>query len=217
LKIPVNKDFKHGLITVEAAKQVIKLGPLEFRIAGPSKANLKALQDEWLEWLDKAEEKLSSDPAAAAMADKSIPNLSSIVVLAKCDGKTLLLTGDARGDHILSGLKGTGLAKGGKLHVDVLKVQHHGSDRNATRRFFDAVTAETYVISANGKYGNPDLDTLTWIVESAHDQQRQIRLVLTNETDSTKELQKRFKPSSFNYTVATLDSSRHSLEVTLSS
>src|SRR5262249_5599545 len=153
----------------------------------------------------------------AAMADKSIPNLSSIVVLAKCNGKTLLLTGDARGDHILGGLEAARLAKDGKIHVDVLKVQHHGSDRNASRGFFDAVTAETYVISANGKYGNPDLDTLTWIVESARAQQRQIQLVITNHTDSTKELQKKFKPSTFNYAVAALDSGRHSLEVTLSS
>jgi beta-lactamase superfamily II metal-dependent hydrolase len=218
LKIPVNKDFKNGPIMVEAAKQVIKLGPLELRIAGPNKANLKALHDEWLEWLDKVEEKISSDPAAAAaMADRSIPNLSSIVVLAKCNGRTLLLTGDARGDHILNGLKAAGLAKGRKIHVDVLKVQHHGSDRNASRGFFDAVTANTYVISANGKYGNPDLETLTWIVESARDQQRHIQLILTNQTDSATELQKRFKPSAFNYKVTILDSGRHSLEVALSS
>ena len=43
----------------------------------------------------------------------------------------MLLTGDARGDKILRG-DGTGrdAKKGGKKHVDILKVPHHGSDNN---------------------------------------------------------------------------------------
>ena len=55
----------------------------------------------------------------------------------------------------------------GTFHVDVLKVMHHGSDRNATKTFFKRVTADTYVLSANGNPDNPDLATLIWIVESA--------------------------------------------------
>ena len=136
LKIPTNRDFANDLILVETARQGISFGPLEFRIAGPNKANLKALQTEWLEWLAKTAAKISSDPTSAAMSDRSVPNLSSIVLLATCNGKTVLLTGDARGDHILAGLNTAKLAKRGKFHVDVLKVQHHGSDRNANSGFF---------------------------------------------------------------------------------
>jgi len=216
LKISVNKAFSNDLIMVETAKRAIKLGPLELRIAGPNKADLGKLRKEWLEWLDRAEEKMSSAPAAAAMMDRSIPNLSSIVALAKCDSKTLLLTGDARGDHIINGLKSAGLAKGGKLHIDVLKVQHHGSRRNANPEFFAAVTADTYVISANGKYDNPDFDTLAWIVESARQRQRPIALVTTNETDSTRELQKKFKPPAYDYSLTSLAPGKHSLALTLS-
>jgi hypothetical protein len=215
LKVPTNKGFPNDLILVETAKQGISFGPLELRIAGPNKANLKALQTEWLEWLAKTAEKIASDPASAAMADRSIPNLSSIVMLAKCNGKTVLLTGDARGDHILAGLNTAKLAKRGKLHVDVLKVQHHGSDRNATREFFRSLTADTYVLSANGKYGNPDFATLQWIVESARARQRPITLVVTNETEGTRELQKKLDPGVYGYTLTALPPGKHSLAITL--
>jgi beta-lactamase superfamily II metal-dependent hydrolase len=159
---------------------------------------------------------MASDPSAAAMADTSIPNLSSIVLLAKCDGKTLLLTGDARGDHILNGLDAAKLSENGKLHVDVLKVQHHGSERNTTRKFFDAITADTYVLSANGRYGNPDYATLKWIVESAHEQRRRITLVITNDTNASKKLRKTLKPSTYGYDVVTLGSTEHNVTITLS-
>jgi beta-lactamase superfamily II metal-dependent hydrolase len=215
LNIVANKDFVDNLILVETANQGIEFGPLELRIAGPNRANLKALQAEWLEWLAKTAAKVASDPAAAAMVDRSIPNLSSVVLLATCDGKTVLLTGDARGDHIVAGLNTAKLAERGKLPVDVLKVQHHGSERNASADFFQSVTADTYVLSANGKYGNPDLTTLQWIVESARTRQRPITLVVTNETDSTRELQKKFDPTVYGYALKALPPGQHSVAVTL--
>ncbi len=95
----------------------------------------------------------------------------------------MLLTGDARGDHIRAGLVAAGLAKGKKLHVDVLTVPQHGSRRNLDEAFFRSVTADTYVISAGGRYGQPDLETLQWIVSSAKGRPRSITLVVTNETE----------------------------------
>jgi hypothetical protein len=59
-----------------------------------------------------------------------------------------ILTGDARGDKILEGLELVGLLeKGGNMHVDVLKVPHHGSDNNMAPIFFTRVTADHYVFS----------------------------------------------------------------------
>ena len=76
--------------------------------------------------------------------DESVPNLSSIVVLAELGGKSMLLTGDARGDKILEGMELAGLLKkGGKRHVDLLKVPHHGSDNNMETIFFERVTGRS--------------------------------------------------------------------------
>ena len=36
-----------------------------------------------------------------------------------------------------------------------------------TKAFFTRVTADFYEASANGRDGNPDLNTLVWIVEAA--------------------------------------------------
>jgi hypothetical protein len=108
------------------------------------------------------------EAAAAAFLDQSIPNLSSVVVLAKLGAKTMLLTGDARGDLILQSLRDCKLlAKtGGTVHFDILKMPHHGSDRNMRKDFLEFVTADHYVFSANGKDGNPDPPTFKMLFDA---------------------------------------------------
>jgi hypothetical protein len=106
--------------------------------------------------------------AAAAFLDDSIPNLSSVVVLATLGGKSMLLTGDARGDLILDSLRDCKLLpkKGGTVHFDVLKMPHHGSDRNMRKDFLEFVTADHYVFSADGKNGNPDPPTFKMLFDA---------------------------------------------------
>src|SRR5207248_827400 len=95
-------------------------------------------------------------------------NLSSIIVLATLAGKSMLLTGDARGDEVIHGLEQAGLKKHGQpFHVDLLKIPHHGSQRNVAPEFFQQVTADHYVISSDGeKFSNPDIPTLRWLSEA---------------------------------------------------
>jgi len=215
LKLPLNKDFQNDLIMLETAPQQIKFGKLTLRVVGPNQANLDELRAEWLEWLAKTEEKMA-DPSTLANADTSVPNLSSIVLLAECDGKTMLLTGDARSDHVLKGLQHAGLMTDGKLHIDVLKVAHHGSNRNHTAKFFKTVTADTYVISANGKDDNPDYETLKWIVEAAKSAGRQIEIIVTNNTPSTKKIKQTHKPALHGYRLTVKPKADHSIELQLS-
>jgi hypothetical protein len=61
--------------------------------------------------------------------------------------------GDALGDHILDGLEKGGHLVDGKMHLDVLKLPHHGSERNITPTFFKNITADVYLASANGRTG----------------------------------------------------------------
>lgn len=122
----------------------------------------------------------------AAFVDRSVFNLASLVILAELGGKRMLLPGDARGDDILEGLEEAGLMtdfrvevtekrrgrrparqveKGG-IHVDLLKLPHHGSDRNVTTDFFRRVRADRYVISGDGRFGNPEPTTFEMIFEA---------------------------------------------------
>lgn len=218
LNIPINPGFANDLICVDYALEPIEMSDLKLYVVGPTQKNLDELEHEWQDWLDKhADDIASGDPMLAEKADQSIPNLSSIMLLARIDGKSILLTGDGRSDHLLQGLEQAGLTDDkGCLHVDVYKFPHHGSDRNVTREFFYKVTADQYVVSANGKYGNPDLATLIWAIEAAKDQNRSIEILATNGTSSINNLMKNYKPEEYGYHLTIMPSGAHSMPVELS-
>jgi beta-lactamase superfamily II metal-dependent hydrolase len=94
------------------------------------------------------------------------PNLASLMFLAREGDQTILLTGDGHSQDILKGLEHLGvLAPGDHIHVNVLKVQHHGSEHNIDGPFCDRVSADHYVFSGNGEHENPDLDVLELIFD----------------------------------------------------
>ncbi|KYG20987.1 hypothetical protein SE92_12575 [Bradyrhizobium sp. AT1] len=164
-----NHKFKGKLILAAETAKPVTLGDLTITVVGPMQPELLALQEEHDKWLraQKEKKKKSPEAALAAFVDESIPNLSSIVVLAELGGKTMLLTGDARGDKILEGMEQAGLLKaGGKKHVDLLKVPHHGSDNNMETIFFNRLPADHYVFSGDGEHGNPERATLEMLLQA---------------------------------------------------
>jgi hypothetical protein len=215
LQIPINNGLPSELITVDNASGPLVFDNLELTVVGPTQANLEALEQQWVNWLDTQENNiLSDDPFVMANSDRSVPNLSSIMFLAKADNRTMLLTGDGRSDHLLEGLAQAGLLdEDGRMHINVLKLPHHGSDRNMTKTFFRKITADIYVASANGRDGNPDLATLIWLVEAAKEQQRQVEIVVTNQTPSVEKLLEEYPENEFGYTVRILASGQHHIVV----
>lgn len=170
LKLRLNAPFQSFVKQDEAdpAAQFMLEGHLTITTIGPMQAQLAALQaahDKWLVDNDKASD--SPEAALAAFSDRSVPNLSSIVIQVEQAGETMLLTGDARGDHILTGLREAGLlTDGGVYEVDVLKAPHHGSDNNVDDSFFEQVRATHYVFSGDGKHGNPERETFNMLFRS---------------------------------------------------
>jgi len=163
----VNAELAPALLTSAAASFLLQ--GLRVRIVGPSKAEIDALQAEFDTFLKDSH--LGTPAALAAYADGSIPNLSSIVCLVSLGSgntkRTILFTGDARGDKIIQGLRDAKLLDADqRIDIDILKVPHHGSDRNADPGFFETIRARHYVLSGNGLYGNPDAAVLRWIAEA---------------------------------------------------
>ena len=157
LSVQANPEFDNHLVL--AAPDEVAITPdLTFVVAGPMERELGNLKKDHNDWLKALKAKgMTPEEALAAYVDTSVSNLSSIVVLARAGGKTILLTGDARGDKILHGLEQVGLLGAGQsMHVDVLKVPHHGSANNLETAFFERVTADHYVFSGNGEHGNPE-------------------------------------------------------------
>ena len=179
LDFPLNPEFDEKLILAEENTEALDMGDgLKFTVVGPMLPELKKLHKKHQDWLKalKKEGKTAED-ALSAYIDDSVPNLSSIVVLAECGGKRMLLTGDARGDKVLKGLKMVGLIEdGGKMHVDILKVPHHGSSANLDNDFFERITADHYVFSGDGEHGNPERASLEMLQKARGDSDYLIHL-----------------------------------------
>jgi hypothetical protein len=160
LGLKANGVFGQPLVMAVAKGKPQTIGNgLSLRVIGPQKEELLALQKEHDDFLEAQKEKRTS--SLASFTDTSVPNLSSIVVLAEVSGKRILLTGDARGDKVLSGLELVGALKPrGTIDVDVVKMPHHGSARNLAPEFFQRIRAPHYVFSGDGENGNPDRETL---------------------------------------------------------
>ncbi len=208
LEIPINPQFVPQLLLCsDDAPATIKYGRLNLCLVGPTRQNLEKMRKKWIAWLKQQEKRrMAADRGAAsetaAMIDESIPNLSSIMVLCESGGKSILLTGDGRWDDLLRGLdQARRLDAQGKMHVTVLKLPHHGSRRNVTRKFFKTITADKYVICADGKYDNPDFATLQWLVETAREDRRSIEIFVTNTTASTSQVLKNYPSDKYGYRI----------------
>jgi hypothetical protein len=181
LEFPLNPEFD-GKLILAPHEEAIDIGQgLLFRVVGPGKVEVEALRKRHDAWLKELREKGKSPPEAlAAYVDKSVPNLSSLVFLAQVGDKSMLLTGDARGDKILAGLQIAGLLDQGnesKIEVDLLKVPHHGSSNNLEIDFFERIIAKHYVFSGDGEHGNPERQTLEMLLAArAGDADYQVHL-----------------------------------------
>ncbi|HUR09203.1 MAG TPA: MBL fold metallo-hydrolase [Nonomuraea sp.] len=213
LKVPLNPSAKGDLLFVGAKPKPFAFGEADVLVVGPRKTELDELRKEWAAWRAKKDKEALK--ALAAYADKSVPNLSSIVAVVTWKGKRILLTGDARGDYVLEGLELAGLLKkGGRLDkpLDVLKLPHHGSDRNVDNDFFERLPAHHYVASGDGWFGNPDPGALEMIEKARPDGKYTLHLTYSADhmdQEHAKYLAQQKKPKAF-------DPKKHSVKPVLS-
>ena len=108
--------------------------------------------------------------ATAFKPDVTRPNGTSIVLLAEYQGKRALLGADAHVDRVVTSIKK--LLKGRKrLHIDLFKVSHHGSEGNISKELVQLMDCPLYLISTNGAYfQHPKTVALSRILQfSGHD------------------------------------------------
>ncbi|MEP3889008.1 MAG: hypothetical protein ABJN69_01000 [Hellea sp.] len=131
--------------------------------------------DVWRNVNRKGRPKLTDKASLMALADKrtkidhSGANGSSICILLEYQGKSALLTGDAHPDNLLKTLN---LYSPGKpLSVDLVKLPHHGSEKNVTSELIEKLKSPRFLISTSGSYfGHPDPVAVARIIaKSSHD------------------------------------------------
>lgn len=196
LNIPLNIPAKGDpLVVLAEDPSTYKIGNMTLYLLGPFQEDLEQLHKEWDVWLKANQKKLGSLKAMAdenarrlglgqeaALAqtmqilatelgnrtEVTTPNLASITFLAEEDDQLVLMTGDAHANEVLKGLRAHNFLPvgGGVLHVDVLKIQHHGATANIHMDFCKAITADHYVFCGNGGHDNPELEVVELIVNS---------------------------------------------------
>lgn len=215
LKIPVNPSFDKVIVANDAITS-IRLNNINLHILGPTKRNLDNLRKQWNDWFSKNHKTQKAGFELAQILDKSVPNLASIMFLVEIKNRKILFTGDGVGEDVVEILsKNTMLDENGKFHVDVLKVPHHGSDRNTSIEFFNIVNADYYIISANGRDDNPSLNTLRWMIESGKNGKKPRKIVFTNLTPNIKKLLNEYNEKTFNYECIILEKEENFLTIML--
>ncbi|TIR17101.1 MAG: hypothetical protein E5X33_27035 [Mesorhizobium sp.] len=179
LKLQGNQPLQ-GLIEAGTGQTGVDIDGASVTVIAPLKSRLDALRTAWR----KALKIPAGDARNAALQglfatklDNSVPNLSSIVVLVQVEGKSLLLTGDARGDDVVAGWELLNLPASARK-LDLIKMPHHGSFANNPKQFLQFFEANHYVFSADGHYDNPDPPVVEGLV-SLH-AQRDFTLYFTN-------------------------------------
>ncbi len=195
LDIPVNRvpglSTTGRLLFFRDTVQSFRVGGMRFTIVGPGEQELTDLKTGWVNWLRdnktrvrdlrrelkrRIDEFSNGTPGSPFdlggwngipdFQHVTAPNVASLMFMVEEDGKRLLLTGDSQQEKILTGLQQTGFLGNQGLHVDVLKVQHHGSEHNMDPHFARQVSADHYVFCGNGLNGNPNPEVIDFVFNS---------------------------------------------------
>ncbi len=197
--IPGNK--RRPKLLRAGAFRPFKLGSLRLTIVGPTDKELALLREGWNHWLEENPAKVrkiidemntNADRIATWEGVRdfkgvTIPNIASLTLLVEEDGRRLLLTGDTQHEILMDGLRDAGLLDDeGPLHVDALKVQHHGADANLDAVFARTVTADHYVFCGDGAHDNPEVVVHQRIVEARlRDDERPFRFWFSSSPERT--------------------------------
>jgi len=188
LGIPLNPEFDGKFMVRKSAAPDVTVGSIDVHVLAPTKTELEKLRREWNGWLDDKKDYLArllrpherdearlpseqpdtllrvAERQAIALSSShgvTPPNLASLVVLLEENGTRALMTGDAADETIIDGLKALDLIDGDDgIHVDVLKVPHHGADNSYSDTFADTVIADHYVFCGDGHSHNPEPDVI---------------------------------------------------------
>ena len=179
--------MKRGTSDTARGGDTVTLGPLKISVLGPSDDDIEKLRLGWQKWLDQNKkalrelqaEMLEDEERLGTLSPRIVANpmletalgeglkgvtpanLASLMLLVEEGTATVLLTGDGVSQEILDGLAHHGkLDENQRIHVNVLKVQHHGAKANVEAKFVKAVTADHYVFCGNGAHHNPEKEVV---------------------------------------------------------
>lgn len=167
------------------------LKDLRIDVLSPTKDLLTQLQIEYEDyvklhpWVDDEEKstqiaKINNNPDISrsidelARSDKprivNLWNRASIAILLTAEEKKVLMLGDADAEVIADSIEKL-IGKGNVLDVDMIKLSHHGSKHNVSKRLLSLLRCNNYAISTCGgtlSFCHPDRKTLALILRNSN-------------------------------------------------
>lgn len=169
------------------AGQVYLVDGMRITILSPDKNALNRLRDKYSNRrpLCKSETDEASVEAGRATDDYSTPlhqfdtndfqedsnieNASSIAALFELNGKRILWLSDSVPSVVVKSLSELGISESNRLHCDAVLLSHHGSASNNSLALFWMISADKYIISADGinRHCLPNKETVARIVSAS--------------------------------------------------
>jgi hypothetical protein len=189
--LPWNRCFSEGAIMVDRdvdLPSVDLAGDLRLTVLSPTRAQLVKLKPVWDDALGRAglvegwsrrflAQDEESDPTDSMniasladspfMKDGSVPNGTSIALLAEWGDLRVLLAGDAHASVLEDSLRQLKWTTGeGRVRLDAFKLPHHGSARNLDAKLLSVIDCRDYLFSTNGHgHHHPDTKAIARILK----------------------------------------------------
>ncbi|MDN3548763.1 ComEC/Rec2 family competence protein [Mucilaginibacter aquaedulcis] len=167
------KIWDEGIIT---QGQCLNFKGSTFKILSPSKDGLKALHDKWFREASDSMTSVATDydqslayylTALVSDPDGSIHNGSSIAFIWVYDEKNYIFLADAHAETLINGFKIFEYDQEHPIPAEVVKLSHHGSNRNISLELLEMIDTDQFVVTTNGnKHGHPDKKGLAKILKS---------------------------------------------------
>jgi hypothetical protein len=164
-------------------------GGLRLTVLSPTHSGLQRLARHWYAALDELDPRrqllagrrarpspparpseldLHELAASGPTKDTSVPNLSSIAVLAEFGGRAVLLTGDAHADVLVASIRALQRRRGRdgeRLRLDAVKLSHHGSANATTGDLLDVLDCSRYLVPTDGSiFYHPDREAIARVI-----------------------------------------------------
>lgn len=99
-------------------------------------------------------------------ANTTFMNKTSISFILYAEGKSIMMLGDADINDVVKKLTDMGYSKGKPIHLDLVKLSHHGSKGNINKKFLEIIDCNYFLFTTNGGTGgayHPDRKTIALI------------------------------------------------------
>lgn len=169
-------DKKKWSGKILAAPDVINFYGISFVLLSPLRAGLKNLLEKWkdeapasldtagqLDYNETVKTILENDEY---QPDSSVPNESAIAFILQEGERKILFLSDAHADVVLHSLNILGNSEENPLIVDIVKLSHHGSQRNTSPDLLKVIESKVFIVSGNGAvHGLPNKRCLSRVIQ----------------------------------------------------